>query len=224
MNYKLISSQAVIANVQDRFNPDYGGWIARAPKWITNGLAKVDSEFILVPAHEEVEVASYKGKLPCSLETLIGIKKDGYRLRRLGTYNHNEYALNDPTSDETYELSNDNYFHTSFEEGTVTVYYLRPPMIMDNDLGIMFPMIPDNFDLIENLSWYILMIMLSRGYKHPVFNYMDAEQRWKDTKKEAEQSLNAFDDDTREMITRVFTTFLSNPNSHFDDTFRKFID
>lgn len=58
------------------------------------------------------------------------------------------------------------YIQTSFEEGEVTIYFLKRPVDKQG-----YPLIPDNEDYKEAIYWYGRMKMIEAGWEDPVFNW-----------------------------------------------------
>ena len=180
MVYKQCSVNKVIAQFYRDYKPSHSGWISDAIEWIGDAIDIMKAGGSYGEKSKQVEIIDYRGKLPCDLESLIGISYNGMRLPRSGGVNHKNLkssclnTLPDHIS-ESYTL-NPNYIHTTFEEGCVTVFYLG----IDTDCD-GYPMVVDDSIYREALCWYILMKMQGRGFKHQTFSYADAEARWKRT-------------------------------------------
>lgn len=109
-----------------------------------------------------------------------------------------------------YSLLSNNYFETSFEEGTVYVHYRKYPT--DPDSGL--PLIPDNEKAKLAISFYILWMLLARGYKHPVYAIghsnpsLDPYKLWEDYRLRGRNSISATDEDQRKLYHDMFITMV----------------
>lgn len=65
------------------------------------------------------------------------------------------------------------WLHTNVRFGTIEIKYKSLPNIMDEMLGIQFPLIPDGQHTKNAIMWFILRTMLMRGYIHPILNLKD---------------------------------------------------
>jgi hypothetical protein len=61
------------------------------------------------------------------------------------------------------------YLQTSFESGYIDILYTAFPV---DDEG--FIRVLDNEYYIQAIEWYILLMLMQKGYKHPFMNYQDA--------------------------------------------------
>lgn len=58
---------------------------------------------------------------------------------------------------------------TSFETGYIDIFYAAFPL---DDEG--FLMVLDNEYYLEALEWYLVLTLIQKGYKHPIFDYQTA--------------------------------------------------
>lgn len=178
MVYKTCSVNKVIAQIYRDFKPSHSGWIGDAVEWIGDAIDIMKCAGGYGEQVEEVEIIDYRGKLPCQVESILGISRDGMRLARNGGLNHKNLKSSKVNIlpgcvTQSYTL-NPNYINTSFEDGCIQIYYLGIETDCDG-----YPIIIDDAIYREALTWYVLMKMLGRGFKHQTFNYRDAEERWK---------------------------------------------
>jgi len=68
-----------------------------------------------------------------------------------------------------YKISN-GWLHTNVRYGTAEIKYSHTQTVLDKDLGLEFPVIPDEFNTKEAIMYFILRTMLMRGYIHPILN------------------------------------------------------
>ncbi len=117
---------------------------------------------------------------------------------------------------EEYILHYNNIVEFSFESGQIEIYYFRLPVTVDEYTSIRIPMIPDSEPVMTNLTWYILMNLLYRGYKHPILNlnnampYTNPAKMYNDTIAKARNSLLVWDSEKYESINKILTTFIHN--------------
>jgi hypothetical protein len=83
-----------------------------------------------------------------------------------------------------YYLLNPNYIQTSFEEGFIKIHYTAYPLDKEG-----FPLVPNHYKVLTAITWYIVKQLMLLGYKHPEINYKDAEQRWYEYRRLAENHL-----------------------------------
>lgn len=80
-------------------------------------------------------------------------------------------ALEVSTAD-FYKLQLD-YIQTSFEEGTIVIYYLKMPVDKEG-----YPLIPDNENYKEALYWFCRMKMIEAGWVDPLFDWKHCWSMW----------------------------------------------
>ena len=243
MIYKYISSKNIISKVKRDFNLDYTDWIYLSPEWIGECISQLEIKIALTMAMSEITVSNYRCNIPCDLEVLLGIEYNGYRLNR----NNYISRLNkdvDDTSDiiydslyedneiirnrfrgttlsniESYSVVGNNVLDFTFEEGDIIIYYKTLPLELDSTFNIYLPLVPDNANLIECISWYIISKILGRGYLHPVFTYKDALQMFEKYSSKAKSSLMRLDPDEKERHSKIWQS-LTNVNYHNAAKFR----
>lgn len=217
--YKQVSSSLIISRMYDNFAIDYSDWEQRAIEWIGEALSYMNVTAGLLPVYEDRTVSQYRFTLPCPLKALDAIMYNGYRLERdIAINGTDSNTINDryhPT--ESYSLTRNNQVSTTFEEGTVTVYYRKLAVDCNS-----YPMIPDNEKVINACCWYILRNILARGHVHPVFTWKDANSMWEQEYPRAINSSLSLDSDARELHKQLWSSLLVNPNawknSFFDNT------
>lgn len=77
-------------------------------------------------------------------------------------------SLTDST--DNYVLLPNGKIDTSFKSGIVYIHYYKFPVYYSELIGSLCPKVPDHEAILEALTWYILMSILQRGYKHPVYS------------------------------------------------------
>lgn len=225
MNYKNISSKILIANVFDRYNIDYAGFIPRVPNWVHGAMRELKIHQSLVNETIDGEVSSYKAAIPSECQVLMAVSYEGLRLPRTDTINQ---KTNDEMSElenehlyHSYELDNNGYIITTFEEceeGDLKFYIKKLPSTLDTTTNLYFPDIPDNEDLLRALESYILTMLLNRGHKVNTFSldsnnpFKNPALAWENSKKKVRNSVAALDMDSREAISDMKRTFLTDYN------------
>lgn len=211
MVYKTCSVNKVIAQFYRDYKPSHSGFIQDAIEWIGDAIDIMKCVGGYGELSKEVEVFDYRAKLPCELESLIGISHNGFRLARNGGLNHKNLkdakVLSLPLCiTESYTL-NPNYINTSFKDGCITIYFLGIERDCDG-----YPMVIDDAIYREALCWYILMKLLGRGFKHQTFTYKDAEDRWKYTYPKARNRSKIPDIDGYELFRKTWTGMVNAKN------------
>lgn len=217
MVYKTCSINKVIAQIYRDFKPSNSGWVEDAVEWIGDAIDIMKCGGNYTMTSREIEVIDFRAKLPCDIKSLAGIAYKGHRLPRNGgitTKLLNCAEVNNlPQSlSESYTL-NPNYINTSFQTGCITVFYLGIELDCDG-----YPTVIDDPKFREALTWYVLMKMLGRGFKHQTFTYKDAEDRWRKMYPQAQNRCRAFDIDGYEQFKMVWTGLTAgavNPSTKF---------
>lgn len=233
MVYKYISTNNIISKVKRDYNINYTDWVYLSVEWIAECLSQLDIKIHLQLAKEEITVNNYRCNLPCDLELLLGIEYNGQRLHRnniVSRQNRNRNTNISLITDDVFEdnelileryntillddnnsymITGNNVLEFSFETGDIIVYYKTLPTELDTAYNIKFPLIPDNANLIECISWYIMCKILSRGHIHPVFTYKDALAMYDKYVGKAKSSLNRLDSDEKECHSRLWQSFIN---------------
>lgn len=110
------------------------------------------------------------------------------------------------------------YFKTTFCEGTIYIDY---EAYQRDENG--FPMIPDYYEFIEAVAWYVKMKLIERGFQHPALKYGDAMQQWEKFESRAFKKaelpdrarMNSFVNQWNRLIPEV------NPQGQFYENMRK---
>ncbi len=218
MIYNQISSDVCIARVFDRFNIEYSGFIARVPNWIFQAMGELDIYQAYTDYKVLSDITSFKAPIPPQTKEIMAVEYEGLRLRRIDAINNvegNQTLLYHPKG--TYQISN-GYIITSFEEGEVIFYIKAFPVVLNTNLNLYFPSIPNDENVLTALDWYIFKRLLERG--HEVYNYSLKENNeftnpalaWEKWKKIARNSVIHIDSDERAAISSMIRTFIQNYN------------
>jgi len=225
MTYTTTSPKAVIAKIYRDYKPNNSSWINDAYEWMGEALDCIRPFNGYVEQCKRIQVVDYRGKLPCDIQFLIGVSHNGEQIKRTG-FIPNKVKPTDSTKlnklpnnlYDTYSL-NPNYIITSFKEGYIDVYYNG---LATDEEG--FPLIPDIYEIKEALSWFILMKMCLRGFKHPVVTFQLAEQQWKTYYPQAQNACKMPDIDGYDLFKRTYLGLVDNiekSNNFFSDNTAK---
>lgn len=114
MIYKSVSIKEVIGRVIRNTRLTDTGFIQDMNEWIPEAMGYMKTGISLSPQWEDIEIDYYKGKLPCGLDTLVGVTANGYRLNYnsdIRNYDSRKYPVNDDTiflSDKSLSVDTDN--------------------------------------------------------------------------------------------------------------------
>lgn len=228
MIYQYISSKAIIARVESDYDIDYADWIHNSPMWIAEALADLDMLPSLEDAKVDLEVEDYHVKLPTVIGSIKQIDAILYQNKPLDIINqvdpsqHNT-SLRNPNRKEGYDLYEtavikNGFITTSFESGTITVFYKTFPVEYDEIKQVYFPLVPDDTITELAISWYIIYAILRKGHKigdyslkenNPILNPWLA---WENFKKKARNSVGSLDPAARQQASKLFTSFLVDLN------------
>lgn len=211
MVYKTCSINKILAQIYRDFKPSNSGWIQDAIEWTGDAIEIMRCYQGYVEQPKIVQVIDYRAKLPCELEYLLGIEYNNKRLQKSGGINHKNSkcsCLDNLVCDtqESYSL-NPNYIHTTFKEGCITVYFLGLELDCDG-----YPLIIDDAIYREAITWYILMKMIGRGFKHQTFQYKDALEQWTKMYPKAQNRCRMPDIDSYEVFKKSWLGLARSTN------------
>lgn len=99
------------------------------------------------------------------------------------------------TFERNYVIVDCNKLELNFDTNCVTIEYEDIETIQSDQFGMELPVIPNNGLLLEAIAFYCMYKMLTRGYKHPVFNLAASQYGtnpyfiWTQLKEEAKRSV-----------------------------------
>lgn len=114
------------------------------------------------------------------------------------------------SSEYNYILHKNGYIDLPFETGELTIYFQKLPEESDPQTGMYFPLVPDDENVQEAITWYILMNMLYRGYIHPILSltsanrYINPGLQWDYYKPIARNSASSPDREQRELHSAIW--------------------
>lgn len=221
-SFNFTSGKEVIARFESTYTVDFSDWMADAPLYIFDGLLELGSPVVFEYAKEEIQVANYVGMLPVNIRALRYLEYQGNRLDHLEEAKGKSRNETGFTRDY-YTHNNDRTITTSFEEGTITVYFKRIKITAWEEQNVSLPDVPDDIHLFNALADYIMMRLLKRGYKHPMFSlrennpYLNPAMSWEINSKRARNSLGALTPDERYEISKISRELISNYNYSFTE-------
>lgn len=212
MVYNTCSVNRIIAQIYRDIKPSHSGWINDAIEWIADAIDIMKVHQGYKQTFMKTQVIDYRVKLPCNLNYLLGVEHNHMRLQRTGSININNEKCScldnlvcHPHS-KTYSL-NPNYIITSFKEGEIIIYYKGLEIDCDG-----FPYVIDEPFYRQALIWYVLRMMLLRGFKHQTLTFADADALWEKTYPKAQNACNMFDIDGYELFKKSWTGLVKNTN------------
>jgi hypothetical protein len=219
MIYRTCSINRVIAQIYRDFKPSHSGWSNEAIEWIGDAIEIMGVHQGYKQVSKRIKVIDHRAKLPCDLEFFLGVEYKNMRLQRSNATN--DFApFNDDKKEScscldnlvchpvgtSYSL-NPNYIHTSFKKGHITVHYKGLETDCDG-----FPLVPDNAFYREALTWYVIMKMCLRGFKHQIVDFKTAQFEWERTYPKAQNSCNMPDIDDYELFKKTWNGLVRNTN------------
>lgn len=101
------------------------------------------------------------------------------------------------------------WINTNVSEGTVELACGAIAYLYDEDFEMIFPLIPDDENLIKAITFYILGQILMRGYKHSLLSYsvnnefLNPGMGWTKYSKLARNSCNALSPDSKRTLSKL---------------------
>lgn len=225
MIYNFVSGKLIIAKMYDEFNIKSRDWELRSPKWIADAMKYLNIRTSFKEVVVEVEFDNYEIELPCNIRALRGIVINGKRLHKSTVVGHQitNQEVGFYSQDTRYYNLSDGKAIVEYKSGTAKVVYWALPVEWDDVLSMWIPKVPDIPEVQENIAWYVLKIILARGYVHPIYSLTTGGElnnpalMWERTKRRAKNRANAMDADTRSIMAETLSNFLVNPQSDIDD-------
>lgn len=168
MIYRLINGEQVLAKVITMFNIDNSDWIAKSSQWLLDGLSDMRITANTETYSRTVEIVDRKAKLPCDIKSLVDVEYNNERITRENiTTGIKDDVLTYQLLHNNYILLNQDYF---YPDESVTFYFKSLPITLSKLYNVYLPEVPDNFDVIQALAYYVLTQYLMHGYKHTIFD------------------------------------------------------
>lgn len=221
-----VNGKLIIASIYDEFNIISRDWESRSPRWILDALKGLNISLEYGYKTETVKIENYKFKLPCRSELVRGIFVNGKPLNLTRTIGHlltyDQLELKNIQDKRFYTIS-EKRITTEIESGEAIVVYASIPLDWDETTNMYIPRVPDIQEVIENVKWYILKIILARGYKHPVYSLTtnnplnNPHLRWEQTKRPARLAARRMTKEQRMQMAEVLSEFTSDPHTYVND-------
>ncbi len=206
----LVSSKQVIARLLDGFKVDTSDWIIRSALWIQDAMFDMQLVKTFSVVRIPVTISGYKALIPPGLRSIEAVEINQKRLYRLDQINITTANIQDiKIGVDTYEVTTTGHLLFGVEEGEAFIYARSMPLepASEGNTVVLYPMIPNNFLLFEALEFYILLKLLQKGLKHPVFS-LDSQNpvtnvysRWKEARRRAQNNVTALSFDERNVIS-----------------------
>lgn len=224
MNYNFINGKFIIAKLYDEFNIKSSDWESRAPRWIADALSNLKVFKSMKQVNKPIPIIDNIFKLPCNVKVLRSISVDGIKLDRVlnPTYTTTNRLVTNPSN--TYFISGDE-IHVEYKTGIAVVTFMELPVEWDDEFNMWIPLVPNTFQVIDNVTWYVLKLILARGYIHPLYSLttnnplLNPSLLWRDTVKGARLSINSMDSEERKIMSNVLSNFLTNPRADSQELF-----
>lgn len=224
MVYRTCSVNKVIGQIYRDFRPSHSGWINDAIEWIGDAIEVMGVHQGYEVVNVTVKVIDFRAKLPCDLKEFLGVEHNNMRLQRSGAINQKNRCScldNMVCHDETKSYSlNPGYVQTTFTDENITIYYYGLKVDCDG-----FPEVPDNALYREALTYFVMMKMCGRGFKHQTFDYKSARGLWMETYPRAQNDCNYPDIDNYELFKKSWLGLARSTNltNEFFNTIRNTI-
>lgn len=192
MNYKTVSSEAIIAKIHRDLKPRDASWEIDAIEWIGEAMEFIGYFTGFELKEQVVRVSDHRAMLPPNLYELLGVRVGKYRIPcedamgsfDLGTVRDVIFKTTEFSGDYSfsqltvipnhYYYVQPNYLKTSFRNGGVRLQFLAFPVDCNG-----YPEVPDNIVVKQALEWYILRQMIMGGYEHKFIDWRTADENWK---------------------------------------------
>ncbi len=220
VDYKFVSGQVIITKLSRDFGIKPTDWMADSVEWVAGAAQIIGCNTNIVIAKPiETYIEDYKAKMPCNAEVLIGVTYNRRRLPCRSGQNPEDtrYLGHLPYCVDHYYTKNGNYINTSFKEGKVRFHFLSVPLDEEG-----FPCIVDREKNKNAITWYLMMMLMGKGYTHPIFDYSAAETRWNkyypqaqnDIKMPSVERMQAFQENHVELVPN-----LSRYDNYFNERY-----
>lgn len=221
-----LNGKLIISNIHDEFNIVSRDWESRAPRWIYDALQNLKISLQAGNITKAIDFTNYQFELPCRMEVLRDIFINEIKLEYTGTTGHElirKKLKDEGITDLRYYSVTNGIVTLEIEKGTANVVYTNLPLDWDDELGMWIPKIPNVPEVIENIKWYVLKIILARGYKHPVYSlvsqnpYNNPDIRWQQTIGKAKRAARAISKEQRANMADIMSEFIADPNTSIND-------
>ena len=218
MRIKYISSDIIISGLYDQFNLQSDDWVGRTPNWIYEALRHYrNNKVYIIEAVEStfqdniILLPQYAG------EILLLIVNDQILVNNNTNIEYRNILNTLTTSNDKYSIA-DNVVELESNNGTYKLFYKTLPVEFNDKFQIYCPKVPDKQHVIDNIKWFVLKNILSRGYVHPVYSLgnrnpeYDPNLKWQNTLNKARVQLSEMDNTDRNNIANINMQFITRPS------------
>jgi len=175
MTYRIVNGESAIALAVDMFNISISDWVMRSPYWIIEALddTKVLTSLPVISA--EITGDDYIYTLPCDLKSIVKVTYKNYIIPQHNNVTNDTNNLREYLVGASYTVNGDNTIRITsadrnLKDGTIKVYYRGYITQLSELYNVEMPLIPDDETLLQAIAHYILLRLLMRGYKHPIYS------------------------------------------------------
>jgi hypothetical protein len=228
---KYISGNELIGRIDHDLSFDNSDWITKAPLWIADCLALMDVIPALQAVYVDVEIVDYQCNVPLSLKILDRVVVNDIPLiphqAFNAKFNSSTELINHATRYSTRidEASLNTIMIFGVETGTARFYYHIPAVEAIDEYHVIMPKVIDDIFVFETVKYFILMRMLQRGYKHPVYDltsnnpFTNAGLLWKEYQDKARNSVSTLDQAELKVLFDVQREFIKNYDYFYNEGF-----
>lgn len=225
--YKTTSYKTVIAKVIRDFNMTGNNWKSDSIEWIGEVIRAIGFHAGFEKKSCDIMINNHKCTYPCDFESLLMIEYLGNRLPESSTQRYERFdrpTLGDPSFNEDafplliggtpvyqdvvnvslvngeYYIRNPDYIITSFPKGKITLHYQA---YVTDEEG--FPKVPDTYEVMECMAFYIMYKWLSKGNLHPAWNLQMVKMEYERFLGKAENRMYFPNIDKMDQFTNMWT-------------------
>lgn len=204
---RFTSSKSVIARVQRYINGN--SWLAAAYMSLGDAIQEIGyaTQADATKEDELVTISNHTGEIPCDAEFIRMIHHEGCRLPvtkdvTIHALDCDDYTWGKNGTGDYYQIVYP-YIKTSFESGTVKVFYDK---FNTDEEG--FVNIPDEAEYRRACMWYVLADLILEGYKlnDKSISHGYAMSQFDSYKNKARSKVNEFSYDEREAFSRMWNS------------------
>lgn len=212
MELSYITGNTVIANIYDEFNIKSDDFVKRSPNWIYQALRHLRHINTYLDYYDKSTYDSNTIFLSEFIQRINLLIVDNEVLINTGYIN--DVTPNVNYSNKKYNINN-NIITLESYSGTYEIWFKSIPVEFDDILQMFVPKVPNKERVIENIKWYVLKMILSRGYIHPIYSLgnrnseYDPNTKWQNTLRGAKHDLSPMTPNIVNKLSNIHNTFIS---------------
>ena len=183
MNHKTISVKTIFDKIIRDFKLGDEFDEGDAIEWAGEALQFIGHHSGFEDKVKTLQVKNFRTPFPCDFYTFRkeGVSYNGSKLpyhsdATIMGLPGDERPMNVATmSGEAFYTNTLNYIRTSFQEGEITLYYKALPVDEEG-----YPLVPDNVYYRKAITWYIFSMLILGGLERAGFNYLQADDAWRE--------------------------------------------